>query len=206
MSVSSLRRHNKSCIDFIQVYCIADDPIQIFSAGRFSGSVAAAGDVGDEEDSSYSLEKAIEDNSNTIRDAACLCDPDDYEAQFTVSEDLRTQSETYGEAETATLHGQDDLSAKNRKEVILNPAGEFDPEKCFYLEDLIIDESQVKRLESYSWYGGVPQRDKAGRINENIIIASPNSLFKKTKVNSVTSASIFRDSPITAMKNDRGGL
>ena len=205
-SVSSLRRHNKSCIDFIQVYCIADDPIQIFSAGRFSGSVAAAGDVGDEEDSSYSLEKAIEDNRNTIRDAACLCDPDDYEAHVTVSEDLRTQSETYGEAETATVHGQDDLSAKNRKEVILNPAGEFDPEKCFYLEDLIIDESQVKRLESYSWYGGVPQRDKAGRINENIIIASPNSLFKKTKVNSVTSASIFRDSPITAMKNDRGGL
>ena len=78
----------------------------------------------------------------------------------------------------ACMYGQDDLDDKNKKkQVILNPAGELSPAECFHLEDLVIDESKANILESYSWYGGVPQRDKAGRVKEDILIALPLKSF-----------------------------
>ena len=179
-TASSLFRHNKGCTDpqrgpSIFDCTIADSNDQIFNVDRLSGSVAAAGDMGYVKDSTYRIANTIEDNS--IRDATCLCDPDDYDAH--ISEEMDPPaSETYGGANMACMYGQDDLYDKNKKkQVILNPAGESNPAECFQLEDLAIDESKANILESYSWYGGVPQRDKAGRVKEDIIIALPLKTF-----------------------------
>ena len=164
-TASSLFRHNKGCADpqqgpSIFDCSIEDSCVQIFNLDRLSGFVAAAGDMGYVEDSTYRIANTIEDNST--RDATCLCDPDDPH----ISEAMDPPaSEKYRGANMACMYGQDDLDDKNKKkQVILNPAGELSPAECFHLEDLVIDESKANILESYSWYGGVPQRDKAGRV------------------------------------------
>lgn len=174
-SASSLFRHNKCCANFVKgaaigAYSVGERQVYFGDTIRDSGAVAAAGDIGDEADSFSSdgeiKTREIEDKGSRIRDAACVCEPEDGHTQAVVSVDERAESDTTRSADRAYLQDPEELTGKNKKkQVILNPAGEHSPEECFLFEDLFIDENQATKLESYSCYAGVPQRDKAGKIN-----------------------------------------
>ena len=175
-NASSLFRHNKCCVDFIKG---ADHTI---GSGGLNGSqfingvnvavattsVAAVGDVNDEEEESSSdgevQMKAIETTNLGNRSADCLCEES---AQVHVYESMEAPTEKNVNGEKIRQFEDVDANGKKmKKQVILNPSGKNIIADSFTHDDLVIDEVQAAKLESYSCYAGVPQRDKAGERQE----------------------------------------
>lgn len=150
-NASSLFRHNKCCISFGKSN--ANDYQQI-GGEQFDASAVVA-KVSNETQSSSS--------SNGIRDAACLCDPGEEDVKMeTIS---ASSSRIFAQTVANRLPLDEPINRESRKikkQVILNPDGEDLAAERYDLDDLAIDENQAAKLESYSCYAGVPQRDKAG--------------------------------------------
>ena len=171
-NASSLFRHNKCCVDFVKPAAL-----EIFGDGwngRSSGvdignttAANAAVSVKFDADSSGSEGenhmKDVDMQHSLIRDAAFNCDP---EVNDLRGFGLESQTESNMNNDNKVfLYGLGDNSSKSKKkQVILNPAGETSMAESFYHEDLFIDEVQAAKLETFSCYAGVPQRDKAGRL------------------------------------------
>ena len=153
-NASSLFRHNKCCISFSR-----ENPT-IFSGGNTDPTEAANFSINTSgiilKDETFSSS-----GSNSARDAACLCDPVE-EQRKEQAEPRPIIAENVEEDIAEHVVGDDPGGRKMKKQVILNPDGEDSVNERYTLEDLVIDEDQAIKLESYSCYAGVPQRDKAG--------------------------------------------
>lgn len=152
-NASSLFRHNKCCISFGKSNT---SDYQYGGGDQFDQSTVGV-KVSNETHSSSS--------SNGIRDAACLCDPGEEEVKMeTIS---ASSSRIFTQAVANRLPLDEPINRESRKikkQVILNPDGEDSAAERYDLDDLAIDENQAAKLESYSCYAGVPQRDKAGLV------------------------------------------
>jgi hypothetical protein len=151
-NASSLFRHNKCCISFGKSNV---NDYQYGGGDQFDPSVGVK--VSNETHSSSS--------SNGIRDAACLCDPGEEEVKIDTMSAPSSRIFTQVIANRLPLDEPINReSRKIKKQVILNPDGEDSAAERYDLDDLAIDENQAAKLESYSCYAGVPQRDKAGLV------------------------------------------
>ena len=152
-NASSLFRHNKCCISFGKSNL---NDYQFGGGDQFDPSTVAV---------KASNETHSSSSSNGVRDAACLCDPGEEELK---EENMPISSgRNFTQAVANRLPLDEPInrdSRKIKKQVILNPDGEDSAAERYDIDDLAIDESQAAKLESYSCYAGVPQRDKAGLV------------------------------------------
>lgn len=173
-NASSLFRHNKCCVDFIKGATgvtgitggTSESPTALGGQNVFKppgASLAAVADMDEGDSSSSDGEihmKAIEAIDSRNRDANLLCEPEGAQRSY---DSLEMPSEK-SDIEKSNSFDEGDLNGKKmKKQVILNPSGKTNPADTFTYDDLIIDEAQAAKLESYSCYAGVPQRDKAGK-------------------------------------------
>ena len=172
-NASSLFRHNKCCIRFGRDY---PEPVN-------SGSVEEKNFLGALPDIESKPETFSSSSDNGTRDATCLCEPGDEKAAAYVTPAAMTV-ENGGNAGVDLAAGEEPAAKKNKKQVILNPDGEDTAIERFNHEDLVIDEAQAAKLESYSCYAGVPQRDKAGDI---MLLASKSIFYRKATLSGFVS-------------------
>lgn len=167
-NASSLFRHNKCCVDFVGGASGVSPTGSVggqnaFKISEASSSLQAVADIDEGEECEESSDgeihmKPMEENRS--RDVELLCDP---EVQVRSFDSMEMSGEKNGGIEnTNSFDEGDPVSKKTKKQVILNPTGKTCVADSFSYDDLIIDEAQATKLESYSCYAGVPQRDKAG--------------------------------------------
>jgi hypothetical protein len=149
-NASSLFRHNKCCIRFGKDYPEPPRAEENIFIPKYP-------------ESEPKTEAFSSSTDNGTRDATCLCEPgDEKTAAYVTATALAADSG--GAAGVDLAAGEEPATKKNKKQVILNPDGEHAASERYNHEDLVIDEAQAAKLESYSCYAGVPQRDKAGEV------------------------------------------
>ena len=158
-NASSLFRHNKCCIRFGR----NKDKDKDYTESSNAGSLEENNFVNKFPDIEPKAETFNSSNDNGTRDATCLCEPgDEKTAAYVTSTAIPVENGVIAGVDQAA--GEEPAAKKNKKQVILNPDGEDAASERYNHEDLVIDEAQAAKLESYSCYAGVPQRDKAGDL------------------------------------------
>lgn len=149
-NASSLFRHNKCCIRFGKDYPEPPRAEENIFIPKYP-------------ESEPKTEAFSSSTDNGTRDATCVCEPGDEKTAAYVTA-AALAADNGGAAGVDLAAGEEPATKKNKKQVILNPDGEDTASERYNHEDLVIDEAQAAKLESYSCYAGVPQRDKAGEV------------------------------------------